>query len=114
MCCMHALYIDSQLLVIYSFDDQTNRETTVSLIRNLLGVLDSNNHYDHTVLKHKHLESLCCKVAIFHIATYLYTGAACTYFKSRKSYHPRLASGKQAAVAVSSRRRQRRHNVSNI
>ena len=87
---------------------------TASLIRNVLGVLDSNNHYDHTVIKRKHLESLCCKVAIFHIATYLYTGAAGTYFKSRKSYHLRLASGKQAAVAASSRRRQRRYNVHNI
>ena len=84
---------------------QTEREITANLIRIVLGVLDSNNQ---SVIRRKQLQSHGCEY------TYICTGAARTYFKSRKSYHQRQASGKQAAAAASSRRCQRRHNVSKI
>ena len=95
--------------IISGFDDHTNREITAALIRNVLGGLDSNNHYDQSVIRRKHLQSQECEISLHNN---LCKGAACTYFKSRKSYHQRQASGKQAATAASSRKHQRRHNVS--
>ena len=38
-----------------SFDDRTHKANTAILIRNVLGVLDSNNHYDHSVIRRKYL-----------------------------------------------------------
>ena len=105
---MFILFLRYILLAIFcSFDHTSNRHVNTILIRNIQGVL-KENEYDPTITKRKCSYTVICVIS----SNLQIIGAARTYFKSKKSDYQREQSGKKASTAASSRKRQRRHNVS--
>ena len=80
-----------------SFDNNANKEVNRAIVRNVQAV----SEYDLSLIK---LEYNIRYLIIIHFDY--------DFFKSRKSAHQRKLTGKQEANAATSRRRQRRHNVS--
>ena len=95
-------------MAVYSFDHANNKEINKKLIRSVQGVAD-DEFLDVALIKRM------LGFDLIHVPlSFLYLGAARTYFKTRKNRQRKISSGKQTANAAECRQRQRRHNVSLI
>ena len=95
-----------EILICARFDDAANKEINKTLVQNVMAV-NKDDQVTPCIVKRK---TYC--TSVFFQILFGITGALRVYFKSKKSQYTRKRAGKHQEMMKESRKRQRRHNVS--